>query len=610
MILGLCAHFNINGDFGVHDMIVRNIEKEIENIVKEYLFNITSLYNHNHFVKRKIDGARAKYYKDTGFGLFSEENENAFVVKEELFLEGCTRVFLINPIIKVLLDIHEIENEWRFGVTFANHTVSNREYEMGNFIEFIALLDGKKVGVRYTKASYSDEETILLDRDHKFLFNGAKIVGFDNLSPIDEMLVLCWQDIEEEKLVQIHPAIPGVSDISVRKFFDLYFSKYEYDLVINTAKNAYKMAKEIIALRAVPQLLPNNILNYKNVVLEEFDKKRMVNLVYKFKKTSISSPLSEEDLLIISNNFFANGYRNALIGNGDFAKSFITAEYLYKIIKDGLSIDYTAVVVGYLKSVEQLLYLLYISAFEGLPKLEYWDRCKDFDNFDDTNKDKFRYDPYNKSDKKWKQKKDFHKKKIGKKAPEIGELNRFLRYYEKMWAISETGKEYVFECLEDFREYCRNSHFHKDNIGSFQYDEVKKIRNNTHVCLYYLLGGFKLLDKTSTAEEQLGIINYRFETFYQEIRQQRKKYFEVKLPDGTEDIICYLNNDSNIIFNENGMLNDAILRFVKTGMTVNTVYYDEINLLLQDEDYINNNTICITRNNMPEKMIAVMPKKK
>lgn len=53
-----------------------------------------------------------------------------------------------------------------------------------------------------------------------------------------------------------------------------------------------------------------------------------------------------------------------------------------------------------------------------------------------------------------------------------------------MWRISESGKEYVFTCLDDFRKYCRNSHFHKENINVYDYDTVKRIRNNAHVCLY------------------------------------------------------------------------------------------------------------------------------
>lgn len=72
----------------------------------------------------------------------------------------------------------------------------------------------------------------------------------------------------------------------------------------------------------------------------------------------------------------------------------------YEFKNKGLSIDYTSVVVGYLKSVEQLLYMLYISAFEGSAGIKYWDRCNRVENFD-VSKSEYRYEPYS-LEKQWK----------------------------------------------------------------------------------------------------------------------------------------------------------------------------------------------------------------
>lgn len=580
----------------------RKLHQEIDKIVKHYLYNVSSLKNHNYFCDRAY-----KKRRSNGFQIFSDESENAYIVEEERFLEGCTRVFLINPIIKMLLDGHGIDNDWKDGRTVGNWDVSNREYELGNYLEFIAILDGKRVGVRYTNTSCSEEEAIVMERDNGYLFGKKKIPGFDRLSPIEEVYVLDWSEISNKELIQMH----SDKEIPIRKFFDTYFSIEEYEIVITAAKNAVKRAKEIIGLKAIPQLLPNNMLNFKQVVLDEFTEEKMDRMTYKFEEGKPYFSLGENDIRIIKEAFFVYGYRDSLVGNADFAKSFVTSEYLFRSIKEGLSIDYTSVVVGYLKSVEQLLYLLYVSAFEGKEKLEYWETIDEKNEtewgmFDVSNQEKYRFDPYKKDRR---QKKDWHNKKVGNEAPEIGKLVWFLRYYDKMWAISETGKEYVCRCLNDFRKYCRNSHLHKDNIDASQYAVVERIRENTHVCVYYLLGGFKVLDSSLSVETQLGIIDYSFEMLYQEIRCKRARFFDTRLSDGLERVICYLDDDVNVASDESGIMRNAELRFVKTDITRANAYGDDLWQLMEDEAYVSNNTISITRNSMPERIEAFYPKK-
>jgi len=589
------------------------LQRKIDTIVKEYLFNISSLRNHDYFTPRKAADSRAKYYRSSGFGIISKGNENNYVVEEEQFLEGCTRVFLINPIFRMLMGEHDIENDWQFGNTFSNYTISNREYELGSFIEFAAIINGKNFGVRYTRASYKAEETFAQDRDSKYLFEGEKIPGFDKISRIDKVYALDWSGISEDELAKIYPVLPGekrlTENMSVERFFATCFSLTEYEIVIAGAKDAIEKAKEIIALKATPQLLPNNMLNFKQAILNDFKEERMDTLEYIFEVESLPSTLSDADVNRIKEAFFTNHYMDALIGDADFAKSFITSEYLFKTIKSGLSIDYTAVVVGYLKSVEQMLYLLYISAFEGASKMNYWDRCNKTDKFDINDSSRYRFDPYN-LEKGWKQEMYSHRKKIGDNSPEIGELTRFLRYFEKMWSVSKSGKEYIFKCLEDFRGSCRNSHFHKDNIYSINYATVERIRNNTHLCLYYLLGGFKLLDCENEKRKQLGILDYRFENLFREIRQKRRRYFSAKFSDDSEVVICYLNDDLNTTFNESGVLTKAELRFVNTGMSREKVTISELNQLVDDSEYIERHTIYITRNTMPVSIVAFIPQKK
>lgn len=590
---------------------VKEFGQQMDAIVQDYLYRISSLQNHNHFKEYNITDSRKKYHLSHGFGFLNEHNENDHVVKEETFLEGCTRVFLINPIMKYLLDSHDMENEWQYGDTFANFTISNREYELSHYLEFIAVLDGKNVGIRYTSSSYSMEETYVMERDSAFTLRKAPIPGYDKLRTIDFLYSIDWSGLADEELKKIHPSIDGMTspsgDISIRAFFEKYFSAEEYDIVMLAAKNAIKKAKEIIALKAVPQLLSNNILQFKQSVLEDFSLERLRSLAYEFQNQNDKDVLDSSDFEIIENNFVNLGRCNALIGSADFAKSFITSEYLFKTVKEGLSIDYTSIVVGYLKSVEQLLYLLYVSAFEGNKGMYYWDKCNKTDAFDCSKPVQYRYDPYDSSRK---QEKYWHKKKSGIYAPEIGGLNIFLRYFDKMWLISESGKEYVFKCLDDFRTYCRNSHFHKDNIEFCEYDVVKRIRNNTHVCLYYLLGGFELMDESIAKDEQLGIIDFRFETLHQRIRQRGIRYFEAEFKDGSKSVLYYLNRDEKIEYDGAGRIKDGCMKFLKMDTGKEDTYIYEILQLVEDEEYVTGHTLCVTANNMPIDIKPVYLKKR
>ena len=56
-----------------------------------------------------------------------------------------------------------------------------------------------------------------------------------------------------------------------------------------------------------------------------------------------------------------------MLGNHDFAESFITAEWLRDSMKKAQAIDLTVIGIGYFKTVEQLLYeILDLSNCDGL----------------------------------------------------------------------------------------------------------------------------------------------------------------------------------------------------------------------------------------------------
>ena len=437
----------------------QELQQKVDEIVQDYLYKISFLTKHDYFNENEVIDSRTKYYRRQSFGTLNDDDKEYCVAKEGVPFEGCTRVFLINPIMKLLLERHKIRNDWKDGNTFADYTVSNREYELDSFLEFIAVLDEKKVGVRYTKTTYSMQEIYAMKRDASYLFEGSKVPGFDKLCYVNTVYVLDWSGIADEELSKIHPAIKGLDsrsqEISIKAFFNKYFSHKEYEIVITSARKALKKAKEIIALRVIPQLLPDNMLLFKKTVVKDFSEEKLNSLIYEFKEGN--------HVCGLSNN--------------------------------------------------------------------------------------------------------------------------------------------------DFRKYCRNSHFHKSNIGADEYEMVKRIRNNAHVCLYYLLGGFRFLDTSPNGFEQIGIIDYSFESLYQLIRQKGQRYFDAKFQDDSQSVIFYLNNDEGIEYSETGELKNARLWFLKTGMNKKEAYVSKVGELLNDKDFVSKHSFYISHDNMPLEMSPIQLKK-
>lgn len=594
------------------------LHNEFGEIVSDYLFNVSTLQNHNHFRIREEYDSRHRYYHGKGFPLLMSNKDNEYVVDEENFLEGCTRVFLINPMIKKLLVLHGIRDDWRFGDTFSDtFHLPNRLYENDAYVEFIFEQNQKRIGCRYTRSSYSSTETAVMERDNTYCIHHKPIPGFDVLSPIDEVWSIDWSGITDEELASICRVPDGMASynrpISVRAFFSEIFSTTEYELFLEVARNAICEAQNIIALKAVPQLRSNNMLIFKDVVIESFSEAAVAQRSYEFKDGVVptSKVLSGQDIQTIGQAFFADKYREAIIGNSDFAKSFITSEYLFRSVSQGLGIDYTSIVVGYLKSIEQLMYLLYLSAFGCNKRMQYWDVCrhKSEKDFDPTLPG-FRYDPYDTTNTR-RQEYFYHKIRVGDEAMEFGGLALFMRYYNKLWNVSDDGKEYIYACLDDFRYSCRNAHFHKDNISFEEYGTVKRIRNNTQVLLFYLLGGFKLLDTRSSAIEQLGVADYSFDRLFQNIWYRRRRTFWVKISGGYEGIICYINHASQFIFDEAGRLMQGNLHFVTfPGISQEDAVIKELNTLRDSAEYVKANSLVITRDTAIEQIEPFLPRRK
>lgn len=150
----------------------------------------------------------------------------------------------------------------------------------------------------------------------------------------------------------------------------------------------------MISLSTVPGFTPQYIYKNRAKVLAALQ-----NEVKELKLFSVNSKehkyiendskrlIQEHDLV---RYFLDEKFDEVFVGKSNFAKSFLTSEYLYKYFKKNPMFDYTPIVSGYLKSIEQLLYSMCLN-YRNANKIRYnLNTLNDYTEFIDNNSDMLR----------------------------------------------------------------------------------------------------------------------------------------------------------------------------------------------------------------------------
>ena len=490
-------------------------------------------------------------------------------------LEQSTRELLINTILHELLSIHSISSIWHDNKTHVSG--STEAFEDIFPFEFIININGKKTGVRYTGLC-SGEATDLIKK-----------------YKIDRILQIKWDD----KLTNREKNQEEYDIVTPAEFFEKYLLKSEYELFLSKVIPAIEAANIEIGFETIPRLSLRNLSNFKedvNVFLGNatFDQMRFQVLPgSKEKKPLTGMTFSVNDYEIMNRNFQGRGLYKALLGTEGFAKCFITAEYQFQIFKQGHSFDYTSVVCGYLKAVEQLIYkLLSINLdFPSQDKLWIKRNNSRIPNTKYVQDVTVRQHPKTKRPQvvfEW----DFKDYFDTTLTPMIW----FLRENVNGWEISDEGQLTVHDFLLNFASECRNDHFHKDNIDDF--GVVSHIRNNAILIIYLLLGGYKLTGDHQNDIKALGIYDDSFDRMYKKIQA---------IPRGVNKFVIYFDGQEPIkayryfmqeptIYDDNGSVTASKVRFI----AVDKFESDECDRAMHGE--YQEREFTLRRDNIPTKI--------
>ena len=211
--------------------------------------------------------------------------------------------------------------------------------------------------------------------------------------------------------------------------------------------------------------------------------------------------------------------------------------------------DYTPIISGYVKSIEQLMYqIIVISVYDG------------------------------------------DSSKFGDQFTTMDTLCKYFRKNPCIFRIADTTfRNTLKDCLYCYKKECRNNHFHKHNI--YNWNQVKDIRSNTLILYIMLFGGCNLGKDDEEIRKNFRIVDDKLERIYFGLRgiPLRITDFYIKFKGEEMSVKCSRITESSFPqFDRNGFLVDFGISF------------------RCEEDsaqYSKGDLITVTRDHIPEEIV-------
>jgi len=295
----------------------------------------------------------------------------------------------------------------------------------------------------------------------------------------------------------------GTGIYSIRQFFEKYFSADEFQVFCSYRHKLLDATRDYLGFSIVKTLRPNALHHFKRDVkreLQSFGRKTLSNI----------EELSSTQADVLETQLFENGTCEALTGNRDFARSFLTAEWLYSSLQGADNIDLAVIPMGYFKSIEQFLlaFITLRTKEKGYPnrkiymgksregKLYAKGAGKSTNHYIIVDKDGYA---------------DLTDHALGEGFEHylmLGSLTGFFGHRNKGGLIDCRNRDFLLKNINDDTYGCivdtldsiiglRNGYFHKENL--YDWSDVDEIRRKVYLAFCLVLGAYSLSDEDKTA---------------------------------------------------------------------------------------------------------------
>ncbi len=151
--------------------------------------------------------------------------------------------------------------------------------------------------------------------------------------------------------------------------------------------------------------------------------------------------------------------------------------------------------------------------------------------------------------------------------------------------------------MNNYCSFDRNGYFHKHNITSI--DTAKRIKNNTFLILFWLLGATNMYDSIEKNFALLGIDDDSFDRLFRKIAYRKEYRYIMKMSDSvTRKVIRILEVPEYEIDTYGHIQNAKLCFFEVNDYPNNRQEYIQIINSLQRKDTV----ITISRDHLPEEM--------
>lgn len=453
----------------------------------------------------ELEETHDKWFDSFGFPMLGETSKQHHEqVYFQSYLESYTRQ-MINGILKEVVDKETAADitwpEFDYSGIYRGYT--NAEYEREFGFEFID--HDNNTGYRYS------------------FFHCDEIDGLLAKGNVDATTLVIWEN--EDEIVGFEYEDKRAKVILLWDLFLELFSgmdeqeiKNMYDLFISRVTKAVEIAKSMISLTTLPGFTPSYLYKSRDKTVADL-KKEVGSLSCftvnnaNFKQNEFNSRQLIETYGL-AETFLNNRFENVFVGTSDFAKSYLTSEYLFRYFEDNPMFDYTPIVSGYLKSIEQLLHAICASYF----------KCKNIQ-------------------------KDFSGYTLNTYITDIKRERVFKRELLPV-------KNIIISCLNSYRSESRNNLFHKDYFNSWK--KVEQIRTNTIFLYVALLGSVEsyIIMNDPTV---LGILNIEYDQMFSVIDKQKDGFFSLVVGGKEYSEMRKEPRDRGLMFDKNGLITNTIL---------------------------------------------------